>query len=318
MAEGNLYRLRDESLMAGLEAWDIPRVVSLEPLTGGYSADVWRLDLADGSSLVAKFAYDSRGAFETQLRTTEFLCDRGLPVARPTRSKSGELCVMVEGPADKFHPLGLMTFMPGRLVERFDDEVQREAAGLLARIHGAMLEADFVSRDPRWFYSYLEDETEPIAHEDWVRPAVRDVLAAVRAFEAEHEVTRGIIMAADIELILDPKTGSLGAVDLGHSIWGPLVADVAFMQLEMRGRGFSPAPFVEAYFRRLTVREEERLALPIYARMRLAGHIRFFAWRVLHASQYEPAAREANERRLWGLRRKLENYEEPARQQTPR
>jgi Ser/Thr protein kinase RdoA (MazF antagonist) len=305
MAEGARYRLPDEALLKALQAWDIPRVVALEELLGGFTSDTWRLQLSDNSFLVAKFTYDAEAVFESQLRMTEFLHGRGLPVARPLRTPDNRLCVMVEGPPGKHHPLGVMTYLPGEPVTTFSAPIQREAGRLLADIHRTMFEADFVSRDPRFFYEYLESETSPIAYEDWVRPITREVLAEVRSFEAEHDVTRGIILGDDFQLIHDAETGSFGVVDLGHSIWGPVAADVAIMQLWFR-KTVPPEPFIDSYFNHSFATAKDREAIPVYSRMRLAGLLKFFAWRVLHASGYDEKAREANERSVQELREALE------------
>lgn len=309
MAQGTVYHLPTELLLEALQAWGIDKHVSIELLSGGFSADVWKLQLPDKETLVAKFVYDTRDSFETQLRTAERLADHGLPTPRPIRTASGELGVMVEGPPGKFHPLGFMTFVPGEHVEHWDHEIQTIAGQLLAEIHRAMEDADFVSRDPKWFYSYLEDEKEPVAYPELVRPATRETLKAVRAFEATHEVTTGIIMADDLHVMRDSQIGSVGVVDLGNSILGPLAADVAITQLEIEGRGFPADAFVDSYFANSKVTSEDRLALALYARMRLVALIRFFAWRVLHASTYEPAEREANEQRFRRLLQRLETQQ---------
>lgn len=306
MAQGTLYHLPTELLLNALRAWGIDEDVSIEPLSGGFSADVWKLQLPDEKTLVAKFVSDTRDGFETQLRTAERLADHGLPTPRPIRTASGELCVMAEGPPEKFHPLGLMTFVPGRHVENWDDEIQTIAGRLLAEIHRAMEDADFVSRDPKWFYSYLEDEEEPVAYPELVRPITRETLSAVRTFEAEHEVTKGIVLGDDLHVMRDSETGSVGVIDLGNSILGPLAADVAITQLEIEGRGFPSDAFVNSYFASSKVTGDDRLALALYARMRLVALVRFFAWRVLHASTYQPSEREANEQRFRRLLQRLE------------
>lgn len=298
MAEGNLLRLSDEHLLTSLEAWDIAPVSAITPLGGGYSADVWRLDFENGPPLVAKFAYVTQDAHETQLRTAEFLNDRDLPVPSPIRTKTGELVTMVEFPTGKRHPLGLMTFIPGDRVEQYDDHLQRQAGNVLASIHAAMLEADFPSRSPRWFYSYLEDESFAVAQEERVLALARKALKAVRDYESSNTVTRGFIVADDVEFLYDDRSGALGIVDLGHSIWGPLVADVAITRLEIEGSGVSAQAFVDSYFAHAELPEAERAAVPVYGCMRLAGLARFFAWRVLQSSRYEQVERDANERRL--------------------
>lgn len=309
MSEGALYHLPDAALINALEAWDIPKVVSVKPLRGGFSSDVWKLDLPNKGSLVAKFAYDTQAVLEMQLQMSEFLAGRSLPVPKPIRARSGDLCVMVEGPPAKFHPLGVMTFIRGDHVEVYNEEAQVVSGRLLTQIHTEMSGADFVGRDPKWFYNYLEDENEPIANEDLVRPISREILAAVRAFETAHEVTRGIILGDDLHLMLHKETRTYGVVDLGQSIFGPLAYDVAITQMAIESRGYSPDAFVDAYFTNSPVTELDRVALPLYARMRLANLLRWVAWRELHESGYQPAEREANERRFWKILRGLEAHE---------
>ena len=68
MAEGARYRLPNEALLKALKAWDIPPVVNVETILGGFTSDTWRIQLSDNSSLVAKFTYDTEETFETQLR----------------------------------------------------------------------------------------------------------------------------------------------------------------------------------------------------------------------------------------------------------
>lgn len=118
-------------------------------------------------------------------------------------------------------------------------------------------------------------------------------------------MARGIILGDGFQLILDPETRSFAVVDLGHSIWGPLAADVAIMQLGFR-RTRSPEPFIDSYFNHSFATSKDREAIPVYSRMRLAVLLKFFAWRVLHASGYDEKAREANERSVQELREALE------------
>lgn len=114
-------------------------------------------------------------------------------------------------------------------------------------------------------------------------------------------------MGDDLHLMRDNTSGGYGVVDLGTPIVGPLAADVAITQLEIEGRGFSSDVFVDVYFAHSYASADDRQALSLYRKMRLAALVRWCAWRVRNASSYQPAEQESNERRF---RRFLRRFQE--------
>jgi len=107
-------------LARGVEAYLGERLLSARPMGGGCIGEVYRVELADGTPLVAKVDRDGESHLEREAYMLRYLRERSeLPVP------------------EVFHgseTLLLMEFVEGR--SSFSEGAERHAAGLLAALHG--------------------------------------------------------------------------------------------------------------------------------------------------------------------------------------
>ena len=105
--------------------------VRIQSLHGGCVGEVYRVDLADGSSFVAKLDDSSTPRLDIEEFMLGYLAEHGpLPVPRVFHSESSLL---------------VMEFIPGE--SRFDRSAQEHAAELLAALHGVRADRFGFERD---------------------------------------------------------------------------------------------------------------------------------------------------------------------------
>ncbi|ABG05019.1 aminoglycoside phosphotransferase [Rubrobacter xylanophilus DSM 9941] len=110
----------DRLLAEGVEASLGERLVSARPLGGGCIGEVWRLELSDGSPVVAKVDREGSSHLEREAYMLRYLRERSrLPVPEVLHSSQSLL---------------LMEFVEGE--SRFSPAAERHAAELLAELHG--------------------------------------------------------------------------------------------------------------------------------------------------------------------------------------
>ena len=123
--------MTERLLAEGVEAHLGERLLSVRPLGGGCIGEVYRVELADGTPLVAKVDREGAARLEREAYMLRYLRERSeLPVP------------------EVFHgseTLLLMQFVEG--TSRFSEGAERHAAELLAALHGITAEAYGHERD---------------------------------------------------------------------------------------------------------------------------------------------------------------------------
>jgi fructosamine-3-kinase len=121
----------EEFLAGGIEEHLGERLVSARPLGGGCIGEVYRVELGDGTSLVAKLDREGASHLEREAYMLRYLRERSaLPV--PEVFYGSEVLLLME-------------FVEGE--SRFSEGAERHAAELLAELHGMSAEAYGHERD---------------------------------------------------------------------------------------------------------------------------------------------------------------------------
>jgi hypothetical protein len=94
-----------------LDDWELPAPPRVQPLTGGLTSHVWRIDVGE-SVYVAKLAYQPRADVDNGLRAAAILARHGLRTGPALLTRAGQLTRLVEYPARHWHALSVL-----RLVE---------------------------------------------------------------------------------------------------------------------------------------------------------------------------------------------------------
>ena len=226
---------------------------------------------------MAKLCFDTRPAFETGLSAAEHV-ERatGIATGAPIRTLDGDLSVLIPTFPDEEHPLALLSYVPGQTVE-LD---ARDAAGLLASIHGALRSLPkVIGHDP---LAYLTDESVDYAFQDTISPAIQALAAAARAADLTWSTCYG-----DGPETVRQTNGDVALLDWGGVLVGPVLWDVAEWML-----GRSP-DFTENFQARLVdlglVSESEMSLLPLVTGVRAARELRFRAYRLARPDHYGTA-----------------------------
>lgn len=123
--------MMDSTLSAQIEAILGQRPQAMRRLTGGCIGEVYRVDLGDGQSLVAKVGDGQGASLDIEGYMLRYLAEHSRLPAPNVRYSSPTLL--------------LMTFLPGDSF--FGDEAQAHAAELLADLHGVRGQSFGLERD---------------------------------------------------------------------------------------------------------------------------------------------------------------------------
>ncbi len=267
-----------EQIRAALAAWRLDRPVRVEPLeSDGMNSECWSV-AAGAGRFVAKAARDA--SFRGGLAVAELLESRGFPTGAPLRTRDGELAVPV-GAGD--FALALLRFFPGRQRDAEGADDLRLWGDVMGRFHSIL--ADVVAPPaglPRWPRGFLRPDAPFLDREAWVRPAVAEALAGVRALDP---LRHGIVHGDAAFPFIDDASGRVAVIDWGAAMWGPLLYDVASARFYFQFRGNpQPAefePFLAAYLASGPLQAEEVQRGPeAFVRLRVAVQASYFSWRL--------------------------------------
>jgi len=234
------------------------------------SGNLWRVSV-DGAVFVAKRRpLDRRVRFEAGLHAAERLDRAGIAAGAPVRAADGALTVVAEGGL-----LALLRWVPGRPLHP-DDPIERQWWGnTLAAVHRALVRFTHPGLAP---FHRVRPEAPHLSVDDWLRPAVRAAVAAVRKLCVTDQLTYGVLHGnpSPAEFRLDPETGKVGLVEWGDAGGGPLVYDVA-AAVRFAGGPDASADLLDGYLAgsalaaaSAVTREECEAALPTMLRFRAA------------------------------------------------
>ena len=221
--------LSEERLLTSLRAWNLSSPLTVTRLPGGATSEVWRVE-AEKDCFIAKYADQSREAFEGGLIAAELAEQWGVRSGTPLRTSKGERSILVEGEHGKCWPLALLRFVPGEPLNFSEPDVASLYGRLLGQTHRLLL--DGLGENKLFdLYAFLREEDEHVAAQPGLAPLIRQAIETARAYERRNAVTFGVIWADRVEILREKETGHVGIIDWGAIERGPLLFDVALSLL---------------------------------------------------------------------------------------
>lgn len=289
---------------SALDQWQLPGPPQIEPLSGGINSHTWRVQCAD-ALYVAKLAADNP-TFEAGLLVAEHLDQAGFPAGGPIRTRAGALSVPAGG-----QRLALLRFARGQAIDSTDAADLAIWGATTGRFHRLLQGMPEIPAGlPRWPWTWLDPSAEHLAIESWIRPAVEQSLAELRALESAFPLTLGVVHGDGAFPLVERTTGAAAVIDWGAAMWGPLLYDLGsaywFFQSGQADPAQAFAPFLEAYRLHGALPAEELAAIGVFARMRCAVQGFYFSWRAandIRTGQADAAAENQegidDARRTW-------------------
>src|ERR671913_1572011 len=140
---GTLWNVAEKFVAEGVEAHLGERMLSVRPLGGGCIGEVYRAELEEGTSLVAKVDREGESHLEREAYMLRYLREKSeLPVPKVYHGSQRLL---------------LMEFIEG--ISRFTEGAERHAAELLAGLHG--ITADYYGHERDTLIGALDQPNPP-------------------------------------------------------------------------------------------------------------------------------------------------------------
>lgn len=254
--------------------WDLDPHLELAPLRGGINSSTW-LVTAEGQRFVAKAAH--RSQLVPGVIVAAAIERRGIAAGAPLPTTRGELVVTIEDDS----ALALLRYVPGRPLDPNDDADVARLGTTLGTVHRALLEVVPPANVPTWPWRWLSDfERLPVGPRlrAAVEGAMRDAEGLVGDGNFTLSVLHGDVSPSDF--LFDETTGSVGLIDWGATVFGPLLYDIGSLcglrlQDERRRR-----IFLSAYVAAGPIGRDELAHLETFIRLRWAVQARYFSWRI--------------------------------------
>jgi homoserine kinase type II len=266
------------SVTKALEAWDLARPLSIEPIAGGINSHTWRVE-SPGGLFVAKLA-DHNPAFEAGLLVAEYLEHAGFRAGGPIRTRAGVLSVPVDSQI-----LALLRFAHGEPIDSTQESHLRTWGATMGQFHRLLQHIPVIPAGiQRWPWLWLDPAAEHVQIEPWIRPAIERTLVELRLLEESRTLTLGIVHGDGAEPLVDRATGVPAVIDWGAAMYGPLLYDIGsafwYFQFDQATPMQAFAPFLEAYQQHGPLPADELAAMNVFVRMRCAVQAFYFSWRI--------------------------------------
>ena len=270
-----------ERLRAALDAWELEDADVVEPIPPGATADVFLVQRG-GERWVAKYCYQEPAYFDAGLAVSEVLDVGVWTIALPVRTVGeGARYRMVAWPDGHDHPLALLRWVDGRVLEAEEPGHLECKATVCGRVHAQLLHLDPASVGVE--LPPPDERPGPIAPWDlgphqWLD----DVFVEARQETIEwRDRVRSCVAVWDGPDIRIRDDGGIGLLDFGHTSWQPLVNVVANRSLNGADQGVASLDrFLDALQRELPLTDDERRALDCYRRYNAGIYARWAAMRV--------------------------------------
>lgn len=253
----------------GLKRWDLAGSVSVREIVhGGRASRTWLVTSAD-TRWVAKLIFDRPEFAVPGLAVSEVVAAAGVRTGPPVRTRDGEIATA--GPTLNGRPttLAVLRHERGRPLDPARPGAPELAAGLLATVHGALLDARPAPAVPARLLDWFADVYRNSSNRRGLQAL--DDLARI---EASVALTYGVVYGdPSPEVLVDRRSGDVALIDWGTPSWGPLLHDVAtWASFLARGSGRSDdaARFVSTYRKLGRLDPEEYRALPLVDAVRTA------------------------------------------------
>jgi Ser/Thr protein kinase RdoA (MazF antagonist) len=233
------------------------------------NSSVWAVRASGGGRFVLKAARDLAPGLEV----AALLEARGFPAGGAVPRTDGRLTIRL-GELQ----VALLRFLPGRPLDAADPGDVRLVGRTLGRVH-AFLVGERPEGLAQWPWDWL-GQAERIENDRLREAATRAILVA-----AEHvssrSLTTGVLHGdpAPEAFRLDERDGTVGLLDWGSALAGPLLYDLASAWMYTD----SDRLLVEAYLTHAPVDRGELAFLADFLALRWAVQAAYFSWRIRDA-----------------------------------
>ena len=272
-----------ERLRAALDAWELEDADVVEPIPPGATADVFLVAKGD-ERWVAKFGYQEPAHFDAGLAVTEVLVGHlgDWALATPVRTRTdGARYRMASWPDGHDHPLALLAWVDGRVI---DDRVAAELeckATVCGRVHAQLLDLDPSTVGVEVPRPHAPPDPIPswdLGPNQWLDELFADLQRQTIEWGRRVRSCVGVWDGPDVRIRED---GGVGLLDFGHTTWQPLVNVVANRSLGGADQGIaSLGRFLEAVQCELPLTDDELQAVDCFRRYNAGIYARWAAMRV--------------------------------------
>jgi Ser/Thr protein kinase RdoA (MazF antagonist) len=261
----------------------------LTPLPGGLHIRAW-LVTARGERFVAKLARRAdRAQFEAGLSALDHLGSRRVVAGTPVRTADGSLCAVTDAGV-----LALLRGVPGRPLDGTDPLDQQWWGDHLGAVHRKVHDFTHPGLTP---WHWLRPDAAHLGVEPWLRPAIREAVAALTKLSVTDRLTYGVLHGDPTPraFVMDIQTGRTGLLHWGAAGTGPLAYDVAAAVLYAGGLP-AATELLDGYAAAGPVpRDELEAALPVMLRFRWAVQADWHARHLADGDGHRDGLRRARE-----------------------
>ncbi|HEU5380241.1 MAG TPA: hypothetical protein VFV38_32850 [Ktedonobacteraceae bacterium] len=263
----------DRALRQTLQAkWGIEQVP--HPLSQGSTALTWEVSTKEAPAVV-KLTWDAPDHFLAGLVASQAVEAGGIAAGAPVPSCSGKLAAVVRDGQHAW-PVAVLQRVNGTPAS-LKKLHAADLGTLLARLHvslsscetkGAWAVADVVGYMRRGVLA---------SHPTWAHQEVRAATRSLEDLYAIHQMRQQVIRGDGPEILLTPDGALAGVIDWGGIRFGSVADDIGCwtLYLGMLHRAYHEIreEFLRGYTRVVRLSQEERAAVPIFQRLRLASRI---------------------------------------------
>ena len=262
-----------------LAHWGVDDASTLVPQLDAMNSRVWVVERRTGERLIAK-AVPQGDRLASGLEVAQRVQAAGINTGAPRRAANDQLTVPVDG-----WDLALLEFVPGRPLDTARESDAKLCGTTLGELHHVLVELAVPADTDRWPWTWPGSSDQHLADIPEARAAVGAAVQAARETTARHRLTLGMLHAdPDPGSFRADDAGTVGVIDWGQAVWGPLLYDVgsAVVLQRLGGQDAHVEDFLKSYEAAAPLRTDELRLVDVFVRLRWAVQAWWFAWRLAH------------------------------------
>ncbi|HEY6740469.1 MAG TPA: phosphotransferase [Actinopolymorphaceae bacterium] len=254
-------------------------VDALVPRPEAMNSRVWVVERTDGRRAVVKAVPRGTG-LPSGLAVARAVQDAGIPTGAAQAAVDGRPTVIVEG-----WDVALLTYVAGRPLDASHKPDAVLWGTALGEAHQVLVSQPVPVEAERWPWDWPDASADHLDALPDVRTLVGEAVESCRRRVGDRRPTMGLLHAdPDPGSFLVDDSGSVGIIDWGGAVWGPLLYDVASAVVlqHLTGSPGRLATFLHCYEVASPLSWPELELLDEFVRLRWAVQAWWFAWRLAH------------------------------------